>query len=584
MFVCNSRSMKLPLSRGFMSTYASATNTANASVSTSASVSVSSSTPEYASLCASAFVSAPKLVKPANCYTMCESSDIKMLPRTHLCSNVLLSQQQQRFERCDAHSSRKCGSGISNFTQCLLICGVLLLLAAGNAIVEGALRNVNLIIEPPAVRRGQHAIVRCLYDLEGTPLYSAKFYRGQLEFYRYTPGEFPNTKVFPFPGIHVDVTNSNATQVLIRNVGFGLSGNFSCEVTADAPLFSTATATGIMQVVELPEKRPQLFTEHARYEPGDILRANCSTPPSRPRAELKFTINNMVVANVETQYIRTIDNLMASRISLKLQLQGIHFSNANPLLLHNGGHGYGGYNSNSGSSSNNGYGMNSLHSFGGGGGNIAGSNSGSLVLRCTAQIGDLYQEYKEIELGTPQKDPVPARVTLSSGSSMTNFFSSYFSSSSRKFPPPTATAMILMAIMSIAATTSITKTASALTVQIITIIGLIVDLRMATFSFFERLMKCKQKLNENYTEKEPQQQKNKKQINQELLKQKQQFNKKETHKYENPCKNKRDNCWRHLLPSQMPLMQSDAWQQQQQNMHSNCTSYLMVNALALTNR
>lgn len=34
---------------------------------------------------------------------------------------------------------------------------------------------------------------------------------------------------------------------------------------------------------------------------------------------------------------------------------------------------------------------------------------GGLMLRCTAQIGDLYQEYKEIELGTPQKDPVPAR-------------------------------------------------------------------------------------------------------------------------------------------------------------------------------
>lgn len=32
-------------------------------------------------------------------------------------------------------------------------------------------------------------------------------------------------------------------------MGFGLSGNFSCEVTADAPLFSTATAVGIMQVV-----------------------------------------------------------------------------------------------------------------------------------------------------------------------------------------------------------------------------------------------------------------------------------------------------------------------------------------------
>uniref|UniRef100_A0A1B0A7Y4 Uncharacterized protein n=1 Tax=Glossina pallidipes TaxID=7398 RepID=A0A1B0A7Y4_GLOPL len=94
--------------------------------------------------------------------------------------------------------------------------------------------------------------------------------------------------------IYQSVTSSNATQVLIRNVGFGLSGNFSCEVTADAPLFSTATAIGTMQVVELPDKRPQLFTEHTRYEPGDVLRANCSTPPSRPRAELKFTINNMV--------------------------------------------------------------------------------------------------------------------------------------------------------------------------------------------------------------------------------------------------------------------------------------------------
>uniref|UniRef100_A0A1B0B5Q9 CD80-like immunoglobulin C2-set domain-containing protein n=1 Tax=Glossina palpalis gambiensis TaxID=67801 RepID=A0A1B0B5Q9_9MUSC len=50
---------------------------------------------------------------------------------------------------------------------------------------------------------------------------------------------------------------------------------------------------------EFPEKRPQLFTELTRYEPGDILRANCSTPPSRPRAELRFTINNMPLINVE---------------------------------------------------------------------------------------------------------------------------------------------------------------------------------------------------------------------------------------------------------------------------------------------
>ncbi|EDW97721.1 uncharacterized protein LOC6537453 [Drosophila yakuba] len=292
-------------------------------------------------------------------------------------------------------------------TRCLLLLLGALLLSM--ELVECALRNVNLIIEPPAVRRGQHVVLRCMYDLEGAPLYSAKFYRGQLEFYRYTPGEFPNTKVFPFPGIHVDVSSSNATQVLLRNVGFGLSGNFSCEVTADAPLFSTATAVDTMQVVELPEKRPQVFTEHTRYEPGDVLRANCSTPPSRPRAELTFTINNLVMSNVDIEYIRTIDNLIATRISLKMQLQGIHFSSVNPVY-------------------NNGYGPNSVYGHGGPA-YAPNANPGGLLLRCSAQIGELYQEFKEIELGTPQKDPVPARVTLSSDTSFKSLLSSYFSTS-----------------------------------------------------------------------------------------------------------------------------------------------------------
>lgn len=47
---------------------------------------------------------------------------------------------------------------------------------------------------------------------------------------------------------------------------------------------------------ELPESRPTLYTEYDRYEPGDVLRANCSSPPSRPQVELTLTINNMVVS------------------------------------------------------------------------------------------------------------------------------------------------------------------------------------------------------------------------------------------------------------------------------------------------
>lgn len=65
--------------------------------------------------------------------------------------------------------------------------------------------------------------------------------------------------------------------------------------------------------------------------------------------------------------------MVSSRTSLKLQLQSSHFGSP-------------------------------VHSPQGNG----------LILRCTARIGNLYQENAEIELGVPQRDPVPARGKLSS--------------------------------------------------------------------------------------------------------------------------------------------------------------------------
>lgn len=106
---------------------------------------------------------------------------------------------------------------------------------------------------------------------------------------------------------------SNEHQVVLRRVGFNLSGNFSCEVSADAPSFSTALARQEMLVVGkessafsrtvliallvpvLPESAPTLTSNESHYEIGDILRANCTSPPSRPPATLKFLMNNVVV-------------------------------------------------------------------------------------------------------------------------------------------------------------------------------------------------------------------------------------------------------------------------------------------------
>lgn len=56
------------------------------------------------------------------------------------------------------------------------------------------------------MQRGQLATLRCHYDTEEAPLYSVKWYRGRHEFYRYSPSELPNNKIFPFGEIHVDVS------------------------------------------------------------------------------------------------------------------------------------------------------------------------------------------------------------------------------------------------------------------------------------------------------------------------------------------------------------------------------------------
>lgn len=49
--------------------------------------------------------------------------------------------------------------------------------------------------------------------------------------------------------ICLQLSVSNERVVVLRKVGFNLSGNFSCEVTVEAPSFSTATVYQQMQVV-----------------------------------------------------------------------------------------------------------------------------------------------------------------------------------------------------------------------------------------------------------------------------------------------------------------------------------------------
>lgn len=75
------------------------------------------------------------------------------------------------------------------------------------------LRGVTVTV-PRAVRVGHSATLECDYDLENASLYSVKWYRGTDEFYRYVPKEEPPTRVFPLPGLEVDVSIKSTISLL----------------------------------------------------------------------------------------------------------------------------------------------------------------------------------------------------------------------------------------------------------------------------------------------------------------------------------------------------------------------------------
>lgn len=100
-----------------------------------------------------------------------------------------------------------------------------------------ALKDVQLI-SPSAVRLGDTVLLMCKWTLEGNEtLYSVKWYRGRQEFFSYLPKEFPFTRIFPSPGIDVDVSGyfgRNINYVLVLLLTFKCNYTFDGMCTTDS--------------------------------------------------------------------------------------------------------------------------------------------------------------------------------------------------------------------------------------------------------------------------------------------------------------------------------------------------------------
>ncbi|RVE53343.1 hypothetical protein evm_001913 [Chilo suppressalis] len=231
-----------------------------------------------------------------------------------------------------------------------------------------SLRDVKLLVNPPTVIRGGTAALICSRDMQGAPLYSVKWYRGNHEFYRYTPLDDKPVQVFGLPGISVDLNNSNGSQVVIKRMDLSLAGNFSCEVTADSN-FATQIANKFVDVIALPTSKPILKSDKDRYQPGERLRANCTSSPARPAANLTIKINDEPLRSTEMSLHPSESGLFWTSVQADLAVSSALFS------------------------------------------------GGRLRVACVASVHQLYEKQATLDFFTPETDPRPERITLNGGAS-----------------------------------------------------------------------------------------------------------------------------------------------------------------------
>jgi len=195
--------------------------------------------------------------------------------------------------------------------------------------------KITRVAVPSTRRVGEPVALECDYDLEGDRLYSVKWYKGMLEFFRFTPGDQFPSKTFSLPGVLVDGENSNGRLVSLRPITLAASGVYRCEVSTDAPWFRTETRQASMLVVELPPSPPSLHGLRPLYLEGEYLEVNCSSERSRPAAALTWYING---EQAESRHLRQyaprgVDgNLETSTLGLRLTVGGHHLSQKQLVL------------------------------------------------------------------------------------------------------------------------------------------------------------------------------------------------------------------------------------------------------------
>ncbi|KAH9416442.1 hypothetical protein DERP_012870 [Dermatophagoides pteronyssinus] len=190
---------------------------------------------------------------------------------------------------------------------------------------------------PEAISNGSHAILYCDYNLENSELYSVKFYKDYIEFYRYLPKEedYPKQS-FNLDGIYLDLKKSNATHVILHHTDLNSDGLYGCEVSTEGPAFATRKNEKLMKIYVLPDETLTINGSCDYYRIDEYVNFECISGYGWPKLNLNWFINDLPAPKeflINSKPTIDSNGLIQSKLGLNFQINPKYFQNDNSLRI-----------------------------------------------------------------------------------------------------------------------------------------------------------------------------------------------------------------------------------------------------------
>ncbi|GFQ87212.1 c2-set_2 domain-containing protein [Trichonephila clavata] len=189
---------------------------------------------------------------------------------------------------------------------------------------------------PAVVMRGDPVWLNCSYDLERDKLYSIKWHKNNVEFYRYLPADYPPGQKYELPGIFLDLGWCKEGYIFMSKTDVNSEGTYRCEVSTEAPFFRTVKGESEMRIYVNPSSAPAIVGVKNQYVIGETVNVTCISAPSRPQAFLKWWINDQEATNEDLyRPLSRVsqDGLFTSELILRFKARWHHFKNGRMKLV-----------------------------------------------------------------------------------------------------------------------------------------------------------------------------------------------------------------------------------------------------------